>query len=365
MPTLRQSEALLCLPSGRSCAALRSALMAINVIPEMRPAGDAEGLRTLAREPRRVAFIDISHKATLPDLDRTLPRGPMRARVFLTRFEQGHVSAADRLWARKLGFAGLWAEFEPSDADGEIRQALDVVTATLELPPADPDMLTRQVSADRQASPNAARSTIRRIAGAGAESMAALLAKRLRIRDRSYHLREYPACFVGRAAVKAIAKLCACSAADAVAVGRALHELGLLVHVTHDHDFEDEAFFYRLAVSARADAVALDAALASLEQGLSIEDRSFHAKTYPRCWIGSDAVDLLVSRHSLERHQAWIVLHRLMQFGVFDHAVHERPFIDGHFFYRFAPVIDQRLAKTSQAAHRADEGAAGPLLPAW
>jgi hypothetical protein len=59
-------------------------------------------------------------------------------------------------------------------------------------------------------------------------------------------------------------------------------------------------------------------------------------ETYPRCWIGAEAVTNLCARHGLTRHAAWVVLHRLMRLSLVEHVTHDRPFIDGTFFYRFA-----------------------------
>lgn len=59
-------------------------------------------------------------------------------------------------------------------------------------------------------------------------------------------------------------------------------------------------------------------------------------ETCPRCWIGAEAVTNLCARHGLTRHAAWVVLHRLMRLSLVEHVTHDRPFIDGTFFYRFA-----------------------------
>jgi hypothetical protein len=81
-----------------------------------------------------------------------------------------------------------------------------------------------------------------------------------------------------------------------------------------------------------------------------IRDRTWRLTTYPHCFVGSEAVqlivaawrctreeavDLLCKRHHIER-EAWLTMHRLMQFGLFEHVVRERGLIDGEFFYRFA-----------------------------
>ena len=77
----------------------------------------------------------------------------------------------------------------------------------------------------------------------------------------------------------------------------------------------------------------LTALLAS--DGVPVANRSHLGKLYPNCWIGSEAIDHLVGRHRLQRHDAWLLLHRLMQFGLIEHVTNSRPVIDGNFFYRF------------------------------
>jgi hypothetical protein len=390
MPASRHNEALLCLPDGHARGALRAGLMAMNVVPQpLLP--DARTLhaqlRALEHDAHRVAFVDISdHRPSLIDLDHALPPGPWRARVLLTRLQRGHVSGADRRWVHKLGFGGLWAELgvdplsarlergdhaaghhaahdEEEDKPG-LRHALDRVAAALGTDAPSSSVLKRHAASTQGSNDHPARERIRRIAGTSAEAAAATLAKRLRIRERQYHLRNYPACFVGRSAVRAIATTFDCSDDNALEVGQALHALGLLVHVTHDHGFEDRDYFYRLAVSRRADGVGLPDALSVLLAGVAVDDRSWHARTYPRSWIGSEAVDLVMGRFGLERHHAWIVLHRLMQAGAFGHVAGERPFIDGYFFYRFAPVLDEALLSNERRAD-APLPAPGSLLPTW
>jgi hypothetical protein len=401
----RSYEALLALPHGRAHGALRAGLMAMNVVPQPAPP-DAQSLlaqlRTLDHDVRRVAFVDISSAQRLAsgarpseatdsplawapsliDLDHALPRGHSRARIFLTRLRGGHTSAADRRWVRKLGFGGLWAEFALDDDvatqydhdDGTpdphhrvepgLHHALESVAAVLGTDPPTAATVRRHAGSPHGSLDQPARDLIRRLAHTSAEAAGATLAKRLRVRDRQYHLRTYPACFVGRSAVRAIAATFDVSSGHALEIGRALRALGLLAHVTHEHDFEDADYFYRLTISRRADAVGLGEALGVLLEGVHVDDRSWHAKSYPRCWIGTEGVDLLVGRLGLERHHAWIVLHRLMQFGAFDHVVAERPFIDGHFFYRFAPALDAALVSASRRG-AALASTPGPLLPSW
>jgi len=340
---------MLDLPAVAGRNTLRAGLMALRVHPGALP-NDRRGrdtvLRGLGAQSHAVVFVDISRggsaiQPSLLELDAVLPHGQARQRVYLTRLNGGHVSLADRRWVQSLGFADLLPEFDAHDCEGSLRTALDAVAqqfAVARVTPADLARYARVLNEERAA--GTPRAAIRELTGASAEEFAALLQHSLDIRDRSYHLQKFPQCFVGADAVDWIAGHLRRSRAEAVALGQALDALGLLVHVAHDHPFLDDRLFYRLAVSDVADRVPLGDALGSLRglngtRGVQVTDRTYLGKTYVQCWIGCEAVDVLAGRHGLARHDAWIVAHRLAQFGFTQHVTLSRPLIDGAFFYRF------------------------------
>ena len=345
--------AMLDLPPGPGLSALRAGLMAMRVLPVGLPTdrhGRGAVLGKLDAHPGTVVFIDISHSATssaptLLELDAAVPRDSTRARIFLTRLAGGHVSAGDRRWVRALGFADLLPEFDALDCEGHLRDALDAVASALSLACPTPAELTRYarvMNAERNAS--SPRAVIRSLTGLSAEAFADLLDRSLAIEDRSFRLQTYPRCFVGSEAVAWMVRKLHRSDAEAVALGQALGTLGLLVHVTHDHPFLDDHLFYRLACSNGIDRLDLGSLFDDLSgpAGVPVADRTHLTKTYARCWVGLQAVDWLVRQHTLSRIDGWLVLHRLMQFGLIDHVAYARPFIDGAFFYRFATVPQVR-----------------------
>jgi hypothetical protein len=169
------------------------------------------------------------------------------------------------------------------------------------------------------------------------EALAARLSERLDIGPRRWRLQTFERCLVGEEAVSWMARHLTLARTDAVAVGQALGRLGLLVHVAHAHPFLDDHLFSRIAWSRRADALALDETFDALRgaDGVPVRDRTHLGETYASCWIGSEAVDWLTARYGIDRVDAWVVLHRLMQFGLVEHVARARPFIDGPFFYRF------------------------------
>lgn len=339
--------AMIDLPSVSGRGALRAGLMALRVLPGALPAdrhGRDNVLRRLANHPDTVVFIDLSRGATaspptLLELDAVLPRDATRQRVFLTRLAGGHVSESDRRWVHSLGFADLLPEFDARDCEGGLRTALDAVARLLGLMPLAPAELARYARVlNDERDGGTPRATLRSLTGKSAEEVTDLLHRSLEIADRSYHLQGYPKCFVGSQAVAWMARRWHRPAAEAVAIGQALGELGLLFHVAHEHPFLDDHLFYRLARSDAADRLDLDAAFSALhgQNGVALADRSHLGKTYPNCWIGAQAVDRLCAVFEIARHEAWLVLHRLMQFGLIEHVTHSRPMVDGAFFYRFA-----------------------------
>jgi hypothetical protein len=348
MTRAADSAVLLDLPDGPARAALRAGLMAMRLAPTPLPT-DRRGrdtvLRGLGDKPRAVVFIDISHGTATPtllELDAILPRDAGRRRIVLTRLAAGaglgHVSEADRRWVRRLGFADLIPELDAMDCEGGLRDALDLVARELALDPLSPAELARYARVLNDVrDTGSARATIRALSGLSAEALAALLAQSLDISDRTWRLQSYPHCFVGTEAVAWLSHHFKRSRPEALALGQALTSLGLLVHVAHEHPFLDDTLYYRLAVSPAADALDLGDVFTDLvaRDGVTVADRSHLGKPYPRCWVGSEAVDLLVSRHGLQRHDAWLLLHRLMQFALIEHVTHSRPFIDGNFYFRF------------------------------
>lgn len=338
--------ALLALPPVAGHSALRAGLMAMSVPPTVLPRERRERERLLERlagNPATVAFIDISPDRTdalkLGEVEALLPERPMRARVHLTRLAGGHVSEADRHWVRALGFADLVPEFDALDCEGQLRSTLDAVATALSRPVLPSVELARYARVmNAETDRTSPRAVIRALTGLSAEALATLLAGSLAIEDRAYRLQTYPRCFVGSQAVAWMSRHLHRSTAEAVALGQALGALGLLVHVAHDHPFLDDHLFYRLATSSAADRLGLGDALTLLTgpDGPAVTDWVYHFKKYEQCWAGSEAVDRLVAARGLQRHDAWIVLHRLMQFGLIAHVSGARPVVDGHFFYRFS-----------------------------
>lgn len=79
-------------------------------------------------------------------------------------------------------------------------------------------------------------------------SIADDLRQNVEIKNRTYHFKTYPQCFLGSDAVKFFCtQKYAETVEDAVTVGEGLLQLGVFHHVTKDHGFKNEDLFYRFA----------------------------------------------------------------------------------------------------------------------
>lgn len=343
MATTPARQVYLQLPDGLDRDALRAGLLAMQCIPVNLPQPGAaltEQLERLSREPHALVFLDVSNP--LPKVthrfDRLVKIWPqdLMARTVLTRLSAGHVSLADRTWVQSLGFADLIPSFENRTSKSCLRQALDLVANVSGLPALSTDDLNRYLRAV-PASPSSQtpRALIQARTGLEAEALADLLQVELDLRDRSYRLKKYPACFVGTEAVQWMRQHFQQEGPPMVEVGQALQTLGLIYHVAHEQVFADDTFFFRLRAPAQLMQINAGLALQTLSDRLLVGDRSHLGKDYPRCWVGQDAVNVLCVKRSIPRHESQLILHRLMQFGFFEHVVGEHGFIDGNYFYRF------------------------------
>lgn len=80
------------------------------------------------------------------------------------------------------------------------------------------------------------------------ETLAGALRANVAIKDRRYRLRTYPQCFVGSEAVRWLVDSGIAADVDqAVALGNALLDEGVIHHVVRDHRFENRELYYRFA----------------------------------------------------------------------------------------------------------------------
>lgn len=359
-------EVLLALPTVAGVDALRAGLMAMKCIPTNLPlqASDRQAvLKRASHSYRTCLLIDVSNQKlggadSLEAVCTEVPES-LRSRTLLTRLAGGHVSSDDRAWAKGLGFVDMVAEIDVNDLQGELRVVIDAAARLLALEPLSLTELARYVGAVAATSkattqstcalgtkhqlnhppnhlPNATpRALIRAHTQLPAEKLAEVLRDGLTIQDRSYHFKKYPACFVASDAVAWMVAEQQLTPTNAISVGQALGALGLLYHVEQKHLFDNQPWFFRLAVSRSADTLGYSEIVKMLRRRVPVADRTYLGTSYPNCWVGAQAVDVIVAHRPMPRHQAHRILHRLMSLGLFRHVIDAQPFIDGNFFYRF------------------------------
>ena len=339
---------LLELPPGSAREALENGVRALGAVSTFMPAAPRDRnalLRSLADYPNTLVVLDTSpaspSAAHISELDTSLPKHAnhaapttltTRARVLLMRMDSG-VSRAEVQWARTLGFAGLFGEFEPNYPEGELRAALDCVADLIGAPKLDAAELTACMLAERT---SGHYECIRHDSGMSPESLANALYAAVPPRELTYRFRSYPDCVTGTEVVVWLCRHFNLKAPRAVQLGDALLALGWMHHVAHEHAFQNKHLFYQLAVSSAADALDMSAVITQLRGATDlVQDRSYRGTSFPKCFVGSEAVAFLCKAHSLTRHAASVFLQRVWQFCLIEHVTQEHPFIDGNFYYRF------------------------------
>ena len=172
----------------------------------------------------------------------------------------------------------------------------------------------------------------------------------LDVRDRSYLLKKYPKCFVGSEAVDWLARHHQLTRPQAVKLGERMFEAGLFHHVADDHDFTDGNFFFRFfadedalsAVTSKTRSLDIDtldvkdvATRMRGAGGVDVAARRYLLKSYPKCFIGTEAVDWLALNYRLSRPLAVKLGERMVAEGIFHHVADDHDFKDGDFFYRY------------------------------
>jgi Domain found in Dishevelled, Egl-10, and Pleckstrin (DEP) len=321
---------------------LRALLLNLNILP-VEHAHERAILKALGRQleadPHCFAVLSLEFTdrlgLSLLDLPRLFTPAQIK-RVFLVQVPRAQLLPQMRTWVLSLGFADILPEIEPAvlgtGANNPAQRMAAMAHVAFNALQAARYFSGMGLQPD-QSSP---RGLIRRQTGLDAESLAHLWASSVRAIERSYRLKRYPACFLGAEAVAWASKHFALSTADAVSVGQALQELGLLHHVTHEHDFKNTSNFYRTGISNTVDRIQLRDCLRAMvgPDGLVIADRSHRGARYPACFIGSQAVAWAASYYQLAPHQAEVLLNRLLALGLIEHVTKEHRVRNGHFFYR-------------------------------
>jgi hypothetical protein len=192
----------------------------------------------------------------------------------------------------------------------------------------------------------------------------------VKVLDRRFRLKTYKQSFIGRDAVSfLVGSLYASSRREAVALGRRLvDELDLFEHVTRQHQFEDDFYFYRFKDQSTRRMKTKQEGVEAAEQGedftqqlsriatdfrnhIHTKTNYYHFKRYKHTFIGSDAVCYLVdSSWAKTRKDAVILGQRLSnELNLFHHVTKDHAFKDDFLFYRFADDDDDDISSSGSS----------------
>jgi len=186
--------------------------------------------------------------------------------------------------------------------------------------------------------------------------------KGVQIKKRTFKLKTYYDCFVGKEAVDwLVRELKLQDRQEAVAVGEMLMFRGIIQHVTNTEPFVDGYFFYRFTQDERKahkkelakkvspflyhiptlffneqEIAGLADKMCNPKEGIEIKDRKYRLKKYQMCFVGSDAVDWMVKSLGFKNRADAVALGRILfERGVFHHVCDDHNFEDKFYFYRF------------------------------
>lgn len=69
--------------------------------------------------------------------------------------------------------------------------------------------------------------------------------------------------------------------------------------------------------------------------GLHLKNRRYKLRIYPKCFVGSEAVEWMKLEYNLSTEQAVRLGQRLVDEKIIHHVVDEHNFADSYLFYRF------------------------------
>lgn len=180
------------------------------------------------------------------------------------------------------------------------------------------------------------------------------------IKDRKYKLRNYPNVLVGQDAITVLVEVLKemgynkVTRPEALRLGREVNaQFRLLAHVADEqkHDLKDEYLFYRfknnlpIQVHQARKGKSMWDIMDLFENGVDIQDRTYHFQTYPRCFIARDAVEVVLRMQlAVDREDAVeLMLQANKECHAFEHVTRDHDFQDAYLFFRFIPLNQRPL----------------------
>jgi hypothetical protein len=267
-------------------------------------------------------------------------------RVVLLASSATLVDAIDERWASMAGAELLIPALSALrwEKSGALLQAFVARGVDVDEHEAKKRSLPFIIAAQRIERSNAALANLASVAASGIDL--AELAKRMvrsggvEVKNRLYHFRSYPECFVASEAADWIESALGVSAESAVAVGLAMQEAGLIYHVAREKAFAAEFLFFRASAASSNFVLSDFVSLCRSAGGFDVRDRDYMGTNYPRCFIGSEAVGWM-QKTGLSLNEAMSVGERMIRLSIISHVLNEHPFQDAKYFYRFG---DERMS---------------------
>jgi Domain found in Dishevelled, Egl-10, and Pleckstrin (DEP) len=178
------------------------------------------------------------------------------------------------------------------------------------------------------------------------------------VQDRKYRLQTYPKVLLGEHAVTAYVEVLQekgyqnVSREQATQLGRDINaQFSLLKHVTNDHELKDEYLFYRFhhnlptQVEIVKNGKSKWDIMDMLEENFDIQDRAYHFRTYRQCFVGREAVDVVLRlKLAIHREDAVkLVLNVNGEVNCLEHVTRDHHFADAFLFFRFIPRNQRML----------------------
>jgi len=90
----------------------------------------------------------------------------------------------------------------------------------------------------------------------------------------------------------------------------------------------------------------IDEVVSSFKSMVEVRDRSYMLRMYRNCFVGSDAVDILVKKGLVtNRRDAVKLCQMMLSEGVFHHVLREHQFEDAKLFYQFTEGHGEKLVR--------------------
>jgi hypothetical protein len=295
------------------------------------------------------APVLLSRGIAPAELARTLRQRFAELRFFVRLPGRTGISAAEQAWATKAGITSLLPGSTVAAWPDSVAPVLERILEKVGRPRANTTALDNHLKALVKSGEEPRAGVVKDIfADAYRLESEGLNALRIfegmqeegavTVADRSYRGKTYRQCFIASEAIDWMQLRFGMSRSLAASVGSFLWLTGHVHHVARDAAFADDYLFFRLG-ARRADFDRID--LVQVEEamraagGPAIADRSYRGKSYPRSFLGAEAVEWLMRTCRLRLGAAETVGQRLLDLGVFHHVVDEHGFMDESYFYRF------------------------------